>query len=526
MWKPLTSGASVGFLVAWFVLILLWPNAIGLDLRERLGRKDALEAFTSQQPEPVDSSAQQGPTARARTLVVYVFSGSDPEYADNLRFFVREAAKENDNCDYVFVLQQGEGLSDPDPLPKLPPNARYLTHENKCFDIGTVGWVLESHVDRRKYSYFVWLNSSVRGPFLPAYLAGKMHWTEPFLGKLSSSVKLVGPTINCGGAYGRPPVPHVQSYVAATDRLGLQILLDTGSVFRCWENMMDTVLNSEIGATQALVEAGYTFDCLMLRYQGLDWRDPSVAVCNGGANPLQPGFNDGITVDPLEIMFIKVKASMRAASWPHVATAVKFDQWLSATHQRNPALRIAVAVANEWPQRQAPAVLADAKRRGQACFDHDFYIRSNMYDLGFMFTHPDPAAEAWGQFLRMGLFEGRPHRRDIAKRRASAEKQKAEALQQVVRQARAELKQIQQARQQREAEQAAAAAETARQEQAQRAFRQQQRSGWVPAVGQTVYVPLLQSYAEVAGVGAGGSLTLRKGALKIKAKVDEVRRKR
>ena len=56
-------------------------------------------------------------------------------------------------------------------------------------------------------------------------------------------------------------------------------------------------------------------------------------------------------------------------------------------------------------------------------------------------------------------------RRDIAKRRASAEKQKAEALQQVVRQARGELKQVQQGRQQWEAQQAAAAAETARQEQ-------------------------------------------------------------
>lgn len=33
------------------------------------------------------------PTARGRTLVVYVFSGSDPEYADNLRFFISEAVK-------------------------------------------------------------------------------------------------------------------------------------------------------------------------------------------------------------------------------------------------------------------------------------------------------------------------------------------------------------------------------------------------------------------------------------------------
>ncbi len=67
-------------------------------------------------------------------------------------------------------------------------------------------------------------------------------------------------------------------------------------------------------------------------------------------------------------------------------------------------------MANEWPQRQGPALLADAQRRGKACFDHDFYIRSNMYDLGFMLSLPDPANEAWNQFLRMGLFEGRPHR--------------------------------------------------------------------------------------------------------------------
>ena len=38
-------------------------------------------------------TAVQRPTARGRTLVVYVFSGSDPEYADNLRFFIGEAVQ-------------------------------------------------------------------------------------------------------------------------------------------------------------------------------------------------------------------------------------------------------------------------------------------------------------------------------------------------------------------------------------------------------------------------------------------------
>lgn len=46
---------------------------------------------------PADGGLRLLPTqrlqARGRTLVIYVFSGSDPEYADNLRFFVSEAVK-------------------------------------------------------------------------------------------------------------------------------------------------------------------------------------------------------------------------------------------------------------------------------------------------------------------------------------------------------------------------------------------------------------------------------------------------
>lgn len=248
----------------------------------------------------------QRPTARGRTLVVYVFSGSDPEYADNLRFFIEQAVQvgaaaacrrrrsfavclrncpalqptnscdscpptkqADDGCDYVIVLQQGTGLTQPDPLPPLPPNARYLRHPNECYDIGTVGWVLEQQLPAAvaTYSYFIWLNSSVRGPFLPAYLRGRLHWTEPLLSKLGATVKLVGATINCGRAYDIPPTAHVQSYVSATDAAGLAVLLATRRVFRCWGHIHETIIESEIGASRAMLAAGYSIDCLMLRYQ-------------------------------------------------------------------------------------------------------------------------------------------------------------------------------------------------------------------------------------------------------------------
>jgi hypothetical protein len=57
-----------------------------------------------------------------------------------------------------------------------------------------------------------------------------MHWTTPLLSRINDVVKLVGPTISCEGSplKGNPELewrrnPHVQSYVAATDKV-LQLL--------------------------------------------------------------------------------------------------------------------------------------------------------------------------------------------------------------------------------------------------------------------------------------------------------------
>lgn len=155
----------------------------------------------------------------------------------------------------------------------------------------------------------------------------------------------------------------------------------------------------------------------------MDWRDPAVTqrACNGGLSPLQPGFNDGLSVEPMEVMFVKVKAAMRAAgNWPHVAAAVKYASWLevqaaeaasqaASAHAPPSQAWLDALSANEWPVLVAPALLEEAERRGPGCFDHAFYIDSG-YDLAFMRDDPDPAGLAWEQFLRMGLYEGRPYR--------------------------------------------------------------------------------------------------------------------
>ena len=46
------------------------------------------------------------------------------------------------------------------------------------------------------------------------------------------------------------------------------------------------------------------------RLQGVNWRSKEALDCNGGLNPLQQYFNDGINIGPLEAMFTKVSTSI------------------------------------------------------------------------------------------------------------------------------------------------------------------------------------------------------------------------
>ncbi len=39
---------------------------------------------------------------------------------------------------------------------------------------------------------------------------------------------------------------------------------------------------AEIGSSAAILDAGYNIDALMLRYQGVDWRDKANWGCNAG----------------------------------------------------------------------------------------------------------------------------------------------------------------------------------------------------------------------------------------------------
>ncbi len=288
---------------------------------------------------PTITTTTQTTATTSRTLVAYVFAANDPEYETNLRYFLAHGVLADRCCDYAIILNREPTQAPLANLPPLPMGSTYIDHTNECYDLyvlflrgcygrgyppptlytqnivrGTIGWaVAHGHLAPQRYQYILLLNSSVRGPFVPAYWPRKLHWSRAFTSRIQGDVKLVGPTINCESypsSDGKSMAhnPHVQTYAVAMDQvccvggcvththantvppsrkntpktqMAYQLLQRNGSVFTCQSTLQDTVYYAEFGASRVLLDAGYNIDSLMLRYQGVDWRNRSNWDCNG-----------------------------------------------------------------------------------------------------------------------------------------------------------------------------------------------------------------------------------------------------
>lgn len=95
-------------------------------------------------------------------------------------------------------------------------------------------------------------------------------------------------------------LPHVESTLMATDQVGLKLLQDAGS-FECYPTWREAKVKGEVAASAAILNGGYNLDCLMLRYQDIDWKDNSKWRCGNMIAPHQEGTYDGTSLNPLEV---------------------------------------------------------------------------------------------------------------------------------------------------------------------------------------------------------------------------------
>ena len=331
-----------------------------------------------------------------RILVVYVFPNQDLYTEANLRFFLKYGMSTEEKYTYVFVVQEGQGIKKfSGGLPEIPKNARYVWHENRCWDIGTVGWLLftSGEVDVKDFSYFIWLNPTVRGPFVGG-LRDSRKWADDFISKLSSSVKLVGTIMSCSGihdpTFGLRENPHLMGTVIVTDRVGLRILRDSGSL-ACVETYTQSIFTNELGASRAILSAGYNIASSLMRYRDVDWRDLKNWNCNRKRAPHVGNQHGGIVLDPLDAVFMKVKKNCRL--WPSTQRALVYSEHIEG----NISLQTN-SISNDHFNRSQVQKIYDY-------FDMQYYREKNSKDLSTF-----GEKELWCHFLHHGFTEIRPFR--------------------------------------------------------------------------------------------------------------------
>ncbi|CAF3141264.1 unnamed protein product [Rotaria sp. Silwood2] len=241
-----------------------------------------------------------------RVLVIYVWADTDVQAVGNLQFFIRYGVHPSQPADYYFILQQVNNKTvNESRLPILPSNAHYIQHINECYDFGTIGWFLSQNITNTTlYKYFIFMNSSVRGPFFATYFdSDAVWWFTIFTKRLNDDIKLVGCTISCAHS------PHVQSYLLVTDQIGFAILIDKkNKVFNCKNGYNDAIVNGEIATSQLILHANYQIASLQTKYQGWDFRNKENWGCNNKVSPIfLDRAVDGISHDPYELIFVKYK---------------------------------------------------------------------------------------------------------------------------------------------------------------------------------------------------------------------------
>lgn len=220
-----------------------------------------------------------------KLLVLYVFHIVN----DRVTHFINNCIFYDENVDFVVISNDKHNQFE------VPHYVNTIFRENIGFDFG--GWSDALFTDElyQNYDHFIFVNSSVCGPFISSDFAGK--WTDKYLNGLQNNVKLFGSTINT--LFSPLDKSHVQSYIFSMEKETLQYLMDCGifSATEYAQTFDDAIYNKEIAMSRKIIENGWNIGSLLPYYHGVDFtfkdkkpEDYSVQFLNDVAYPKHRGF--------------------------------------------------------------------------------------------------------------------------------------------------------------------------------------------------------------------------------------------
>jgi len=202
------------------------------------------------------------PEHNGRTLVTFVFHVMDV----NVNFFLNCGIVRHPNVDYCIVENTDSEAPSMVEHDYSPSKFYWMKRPNisQCFG----GYSASIRMLSEPYQYRFFINSTMRGPMLPTWAPKTKHWIEYFTERFSTSVAMVGSSINID------PEIHVQSMMMGVDQRALRILVEN-NIFLSEDVHIDKtslIYKHEVNGTQLVLKQGYNIDCLITAFQGRDWQ--------------------------------------------------------------------------------------------------------------------------------------------------------------------------------------------------------------------------------------------------------------
>ena len=230
--------------------------------REFYDDNEALNEAEVVLPFPYEIKGQK----EEKTLVIYVFH----EVNTYVKLFIDKCFFKDEYTDFMMVANI-PGF-DFNTLPNLPVYVEQISRNNIGWDNGGYSAALLANDNYKKYKNFVFVNSTVIGPFMPDYC--KEKWTTVLTNGLINDIHCFGTMINTE----KDPLnkSHVQSCCFALTKEAARLLIDAG-VFsndpkQQYSTHKETILHKEIGMSRVILNRGWNIGCLFPGFKGIDFK--------------------------------------------------------------------------------------------------------------------------------------------------------------------------------------------------------------------------------------------------------------
>lgn len=251
-----------------------------------------------------------------KNLILYAYCKTDIDGEVALNFFLKYGVKQSNDYDYYFINTcKTNSKEELNVLLKLPPYFKILNRQNFGYDFGAWSDAI-LNIDITQYNYFIFLNNSSIGPCMPRYLKN-IFWPELFYNHITSTVKLVGCTINYDG------IKHVQSYCYCVDQIGLNILIKNKIFVKNLNKDKKCIIEDHEMKMLYYIEnngySGYTFETVR-NYDNIS------LIKNGNLSDGEYFKNSYFhEISPFEVIFVKQRLNHKNNSFLFYLKSMGFE---------------------------------------------------------------------------------------------------------------------------------------------------------------------------------------------------------